>query len=73
MKELGYGAGYAYAHDEAEGVGGVDCLPEGLRGTRFYRPVDRGFERELGRRLERFRALREQGRRRREGGDPGPQ
>jgi putative ATPase len=73
MKELGYGAGYAYAHDEAEGVGGVDCLPEGLRGTRFYRPVDRGFERELGRRLERFRALREQVRRRREGGDPGPQ
>jgi putative ATPase len=58
MKQLGYGAGYVYAHDVEEGVGGIDCLPDSLAGNRFYRPTDRGFEAELGRRLERFRELR---------------
>ena len=67
MKDLGYGAGYVYAHDLEEGVGGIDCLPDALAGSRFYRPVDRGFERELGERLARFRELREQVRRRRDG------
>jgi putative ATPase len=66
MKGLGYGAGYVYAHDIEEGVGGIDCLPEALAGTRFYRPTDRGFEAELGERLERFRELREAVKRRRE-------
>jgi putative ATPase len=64
MGELGYGEGYVYAHDVPEGVGGVDCLPESLAGTRFYRPSERGFESELNQRLERFRALREQVRQR---------
>ena len=59
MKDLGYGAGYVYAHDVEEGVGGIDCLPEALAGSRFYRPGKRGFEVELGARLERFRELRE--------------
>ena len=67
MKDLGYGAGYVYAHDLKEGVGGIDCLPDALAGSRFYRPVDRGLERELGERLARFRELREQVRRRRDG------
>ena len=58
MRELGYGRGYVYAPDTEEGVGGLDCLPEGLRGRRFYRPRDSGHEIELGRRLERFRQLR---------------
>jgi len=66
MKDLGYGAGYAYAHDVEEGVGGVDCLPDALAGSRFYRPTDRGFESELGERLKRFRELRERVRDRRE-------
>ncbi len=60
MKQLGYGAGYGYAHDVEEGVGGIDCLPDSLAGSRFYRPTERGFEAELGRRLERFRELRAQ-------------
>jgi putative ATPase len=59
MREMGYGEGYIYAHDMAEGVGGLDCLPDGLRGQRFYRPRERGFEAELTRRLERFRQLRQ--------------
>ena len=58
MRDLGYGEGYVYAHDTEAGVGGLDCLPEGLAGQRFYRPGERGFEAEAGRRLERFRELR---------------
>ena len=58
MKDVGYGEGYVYAHDVEEGVGGIDCLPVSLAGTRFYEPTGRGFEEELSRRLERFRELR---------------
>ena len=60
MKELGYGAGYVYAPHTEEGVGGLDCLPESLQGTRFYEPKGEGHEVELRARLERFRALREE-------------
>jgi putative ATPase len=59
MKGLGYGAGYVYAHATEEGVGGVDCLPDSLAGTRFYEPRGRGFEEALKTRLERYRALRD--------------
>ncbi|HEV3456382.1 MAG TPA: replication-associated recombination protein A [Thermoanaerobaculia bacterium] len=59
MKGLGYGAGYVYAHATEEGVGGLDCLPDSLAGTRFYDPKGRGFEEALKSRLERYRALRE--------------
>ena len=59
MKGLGYGAGYVYAHATEEGVGGLDCLPEALAGTRFYDPRGRGFEENLKARLERYRELRE--------------
>jgi putative ATPase len=65
MKELGYGRGYRYAHDEAEGVSPMDCLPEGLAGRRYYRPGDRGSEAELAARLEAARLVRE----RRKGGE----
>ncbi len=43
MKELDYGKGYRYAHDEADAVAGMDCLPGRLQGRKFYRPTDRGF------------------------------
>ena len=39
MQDVGYGRGYRYAHDEPEGVGGIECLPERLQGTR-YRPTE---------------------------------
>jgi putative ATPase len=58
MRGLGYGKGYAYAHDEAEGVAGMDCLPEALLGRRYYRPTDRGHETDLGARLEAARLVR---------------
>ncbi|HKC24029.1 MAG TPA: replication-associated recombination protein A [Thermoanaerobaculia bacterium] len=58
MKEVGYGAGYRYAHDEPEGTGGLDCLPDALAGRVYYRPGDAGAERELKEAAERIRALR---------------
>jgi putative ATPase len=59
MKDLGYGRGYLYAHDEAEGVSGMDCLPEGLSRRRYYRPTDRGEEAALSARIEAARLIRE--------------
>jgi putative ATPase len=58
MKDLGYGKGYRYAHDEAEGVSRMDCLPNALRDRRYYRPTDRGAEADLAARLEAARLIR---------------
>jgi len=54
-KKLGRGKGYRYAHDEPGGISDQQLLPEGLEDRRFYTPTDRGFEAELGRRLEALR------------------
>jgi putative ATPase len=53
--KLGRGEGYRYAHDEPGGVSDQGLLPDGLEESRFYAPTDRGFEQELGRRLEELR------------------
>jgi putative ATPase len=58
MKDLGYGAGYAYDHDAEDGFSGQDYFPEGMRRTRFYDPPDRGFERDLRKRLDYWDRLR---------------
>ncbi|MBI2833634.1 MAG: replication-associated recombination protein A [Acidobacteria bacterium] len=58
MRELGYGKGYRYAHDEAEGVSAMDCLPPALKGREYYMPTDRGFEETVRRRLEDWRKKR---------------
>jgi len=58
MKSLGYGSGYAYDHEEAEAFSGQNYFPEGMERAALYRPTDRGFERELGRRLEHWSELR---------------
>jgi len=52
MKDLHYSKGYRYAHDESDAVADMDCLPENLQGRRFYQPTERGFEREIKRRLD---------------------
>ena len=44
MKQLEYGKGYRYAHDEPEGVADMECLPPAHRGRKFYRPTNRGQE-----------------------------
>lgn len=59
MREVGYGKGYVYAPDTEEGMGGIDCLPEALQGTRFYDPRGAGFETELRARRQQLDALRQ--------------
>src|SRR4029079_18093656 len=54
-EKLGRGEGYRYAHDEPDGVSGAPLLPQGLEDARFYSPTGRGFEADLGKRLERLR------------------
>jgi putative ATPase len=52
MKSLDYGKGYQYAHDEADAVADMSCLPRELEDRKFYQPTDRGFEKEIKRRLD---------------------
>ncbi|CCG40355.1 replication-associated recombination protein A [Magnetospirillum molischianum] len=59
MKDLGYGRGYQYDHDTAEGFSGQNYFPEGMARQRFYRPVERGFEREIVKRLAYWDRLRQ--------------
>jgi putative ATPase len=59
MRHLGYGKGYRYSHAEPEAVVAQQHLPDELEGTRFYHPTDRGLEKEIAERLERWRKLRE--------------
>ena len=49
--KLGHGKGYVYAHDEPHGVAEQQYLPDSLAGREYYRPTDRGEEREIGSRL----------------------
>jgi len=58
MKELGYHAGYAYDHDTPEGFSGQNYFPETMDRQNFYNPVERGFEREIKKRLDYWDALR---------------
>jgi putative ATPase len=51
MKSLGYGAGYAYDHDTEDAFSGQNFFPDGVKRLDFYQPVDRGFEREIAKRL----------------------
>ena len=58
MKELGYGKGYIYDHDTPEGFSGQNYFPEAMGRKKFYKPVERGFEREIARRLAYWENLR---------------
>ena len=58
MKSEGYGEGYAYAHDHDDAVTALECLPERLRGKRFYSPTERGLEKELSARIRAWREAR---------------
>jgi putative ATPase len=59
MKDLGYGKGYIYPHEDPDAVVAQEYFPAALAGSRYYRPVERGFEREMIKRLEYWRSLRE--------------
>jgi putative ATPase len=55
MKELGYNNGYMYAHDYPEKLTEMECLPDSMKGTRYYYPGDQGREIEFSERLEYIR------------------
>ncbi len=62
MKELDYGKGYQYAHSLKEGIAAMDCLPENMKGKKFYFPKQKGFEKIISERLikwEKFKKGRE--------------
>lgn len=52
MKDIGYGAGYAYDHDAEDGFSGANYWPEGMAAQTYYTPVERGFEREVAKRID---------------------
>ena len=58
MKDQGYGKGYAYDHDAEDGFSGQGYFPDGMERVSFFQPVERGFERDLRRRLDYFANLR---------------
>ena len=58
MKEIGYGAGYAYDHDQEDAFSGQNYFPEGMKRQVYYTPPERGFERELKKRIDYFVKLR---------------
>lgn len=60
MKNLGYSDGYVYDQDLADGFSGQDYFPEGVGRKKLYYPVERGFEREIKKRIEYFDNLRRQ-------------
>ena len=57
MKQLGYGEGYQHAHEFEDAITGMECLPEALRGRRYYVPTDRGVEKRIGERLKELRRV----------------
>ncbi|MBM3555969.1 MAG: replication-associated recombination protein A, partial [Alphaproteobacteria bacterium] len=59
MEELGYAKGYVYDHDTEAGFSGQNYFPDGLARRNFYRPAERGFEREVAKRLAYWAKLRE--------------
>jgi putative ATPase len=64
MRDEGYGAGYEYDHDAPDGVSGQDYFPEGMAREQFYDPPERGFERELRKRMAFFESRRQKRRER---------
>ncbi|QCO16020.1 replication-associated recombination protein A [Azospirillum brasilense] len=59
MKQIGYGKGYEYDHDTADGFSGQNYFPEGMARRAFYQPVERGFEREIKKRQDYWARLRD--------------
>lgn len=59
MKSLDYGKGYQYAHDAEGKVADMECLPESLKGRRYYQPTSEGREKLLAQRMDEVRRLRE--------------
>jgi putative ATPase len=59
MQQEGYGAGYDYDHGTEEGFSGQNYFPDEMQRQQFYDPPERGFEREIRKRLAYWQGLRE--------------
>ena len=59
MKQMGYSEGYQHAHQFADAIVDMDCLPPSLAGRRYYHPTERGVEKRIGERMEEIRKVRE--------------
>jgi putative ATPase len=57
MRNVGYGKGYQYAHDNEEKLTDMTCLPESLIGRTYYTPTEQGFEARIRQRLEEIRRI----------------
>jgi putative ATPase len=68
MKQLDYGKDYQYSHDQPDAVADMDCLPASLRSRAYYTPTERGFEKEIKRRLDGWKQIKQGRRRKDEGG-----
>jgi putative ATPase len=60
MKDLDYGKDYRYAHAEPDAIADMQCLPASLAGREYYKPPDRGFEKEIRKRLEEWKRIKSQ-------------
>ena len=60
MGELGYGAGYQYAHDYEEKLTNMQCLPDALEGKEYYQPGDQGEEKRFKERLSKIKKWKEE-------------
>jgi|RhiMetdeSRZDD1v2_1073273.scaffolds.fasta_scaffold05941_9 putative ATPase len=60
MKDLNYGKDYQYAHEEPNAIADMECLPPSLAGKKYYNPTDRGFEKEIKRRLDGWEKVKEE-------------
>jgi putative ATPase len=58
MKQLNYGKDYQYSHDQPDAIADMDCLPDSLRSRIYYEPKDRGFEKEIKRRLDGWKLIK---------------
>ena len=72
MKQVGYGKGYQYAHDLDARVADMECMPDNLRGRRYYHPTTEGREKLLAQRLEEIQRARDAARKSSKGGDNEP-
>nr|WP_242018867.1 replication-associated recombination protein A [Phaeovibrio sulfidiphilus] len=60
MRDLGYGQGYVYDHDHPDGFSGQNCFPDAMARVRFYDPPERGFERDIRKRLAWWDRIRDE-------------
>ena len=68
MKDIGYGKGYVYDHDAPDGFSGQDYFPDDMAREDYYRPTERGFERDVAKRLAYWAKLRHKRNEAEEGG-----